>query len=125
MSVATSGTHDTETMAEWWDGAAEEERLALADIPSLRPLQPSLTAPFTDGLRDGLLATLFGSGSQLLILPIQDIFGWRDRVNVPALISDDQLVVASSRPGRGPSHRFGGQERASFLADLSRTHGRS
>ena len=125
VSVATSGTHDTETMAEWWDGAAEEERLALADIPSLRPLQPSLTAPFTDGLRDGLLATLFGSGSQLLILPIQDIFGWRDRVNIPALISDINWSWRLPGPVEDLLTDSGGQERASFLSDLSRTHGRS
>ena len=35
ISVATSGTHDTEPMAVWWEGAPEEERRAVARIPSV------------------------------------------------------------------------------------------
>jgi len=27
---------------------------------------------------------LFASGSDFLLLPIQDLFGWRDRINIPA-----------------------------------------
>jgi 4-alpha-glucanotransferase len=32
---------------------------------------------------------LVKSGSSLLILPIQDVFGWRDRINTPALVNDE------------------------------------
>jgi len=39
-------------------------------------------------VRDALLEALFASGSDLLTLPIQDVFGWVDRVNVPAIIDD-------------------------------------
>jgi len=35
-----------------------------------------------------LLEALFASGSDLLLLPLQDAFGWRDRVNEPATVSD-------------------------------------
>jgi 4-alpha-glucanotransferase len=36
-----------------------------------------------------LLEALFASGSNLLILPIQDAFGWRDRINRPATVSEE------------------------------------
>ena len=39
-------------------------------------------------LREALNEVLFASGSRLLILPIQDVFGWRDRINQPATVSD-------------------------------------
>jgi 4-alpha-glucanotransferase len=39
---------------------------------------------FTPALRDVLLEVLFASGSDFLLLPIQDVFGWRDRINIPA-----------------------------------------
>ena len=39
-------------------------------------------------VRDVLVEALFASGSDLLLLPIQDAFGWRDRVNEPATVSD-------------------------------------
>ena len=35
-----------------------------------------------------LLEVLFASGANLLILPIQDVFGWRDRINQPATVGD-------------------------------------
>lgn len=123
-SAATSGTHDTETMADWWDAADEEERRAIASIPSLRPLRISEASGFTDGIRDALLAALYGAGSQLLILPIQDIFGWRDRVNVPALISDVNWSWRLPGPVEDLLTDSGGRERATFLADLSRRTGR-
>ncbi len=88
-SVAASGTHDTETMAEWWGEAPPDEREALAKIPGVaaRVGHGDVThEPFGPGVRDALLETLYGSGSDLLLLPVQDLFGWRDRINTPATI---------------------------------------
>ena len=82
-AVATSGTHDTETMAAWWQEAKADEKEAVLAIPSVR-------ARLTDDhrVRDVLIETLVASGADLLILPIQDAFGWHDRINQPATISE-------------------------------------
>ena len=32
--------------------------------------------------------TIFASGSNLVILPIQDVFAWEDRINQPATVTD-------------------------------------
>ena len=92
-SVATSGTHDTEPMIVWWEGAPRGEREAVMSIPSLRArlADDEVAAALDDhrlshGMREALLETLFESGSDLLILPIQDVFGWRDRINQPATV---------------------------------------
>ena len=45
-------------------------------------------SPFVPGIRDLLLELLIGAGSSLVIVPIQDLFGWTDRVNVPAVVDD-------------------------------------
>jgi 4-alpha-glucanotransferase len=91
VSLATSGTHDTETMAEWWDGLTPEERAKVADVAGIGEtlaapgVDPSLaTGDYSPEVRDALLAALYHSGSDFLLLPIQDVFGWRDRINVPA-----------------------------------------
>jgi 4-alpha-glucanotransferase len=89
ISVATSGTHDTETLAEWWDQCEASERRALLEVPALRNSGVSAEEPFSNRTRDALLAALVASGSSLLILPIQDVFGWRDRINTPALVNDE------------------------------------
>ena len=88
LSVATSGTHDTETLAGWWDAASSAERTAAMIWPALRAAGCDPAAPFDDRLRDALLQTLYGAGSSLMVLPIQDIFGWRDRINTPAVVDE-------------------------------------
>jgi 4-alpha-glucanotransferase len=90
-SVATSGTHDTEPMAVWWDGLDAAEREAVLAAPGVIDRVRALDDPageFSPAMRDVLLEVLFLSGSDMLLLPIQDVFGWRDRINVPATIDD-------------------------------------
>ena len=91
VSVATSGTHDTEPAAVWWDAADAEERRQVAGLETVTRAAGgrNLAAePFGPAVRDALLEALFASGSDLLLLPLVDVFGWRDRINEPATISD-------------------------------------
>ena len=77
LSVAMTGTHDTETAAVWWESLTPEERIRYgADSPR-----------FDAEVRDRLIELLYNAGSNLVLLPIQDAFGWRDRINLPATIS--------------------------------------
>jgi 4-alpha-glucanotransferase len=86
-SVAVSGTHDTEPLAVWWEQASEDERLKVhAVVPGAAP-----DAPY-DQVRDALIESLFASGSDLVLLPVQDVFGWRDRINDPSVIADSNWV---------------------------------
>jgi 4-alpha-glucanotransferase len=95
-SVATSGTHDTEPMVIWWENASREEKDAVLAIPSVRDrlsdddrTRALEVAGLPHAIREALLEALFASGSNLLIQPVQDVFGWRDRINQPATIGDD------------------------------------
>ena len=45
--------------------------------------------PWSDVLRDGLLELAYRTASRELFVPVQDVFGWRDRINTPAIISED------------------------------------
>jgi 4-alpha-glucanotransferase len=95
VAVATSGTHDTESMTVWWEQATVEERRTVLAIPSIqarmseedrtRAVDAHALSPAT---RAVLLEILFASGSMLVILPIQDVFGWSDRINRPGTIGD-------------------------------------
>jgi 4-alpha-glucanotransferase len=88
VSLATSGTHDTETLAGWWDAAPAAERAAAMAWPALQRAGCDPTGAFDDRLRDALLQTLYDTGSRLVVVPIQDIFGLRDRINTPAVVDD-------------------------------------
>src|SRR5262249_55218295 len=69
VSVATSGTHDTERMTTWWEEASRAEREAVLAIPSLRERltdedRAAIDArPLPHTLHHALLETLYGSGS--------------------------------------------------------------
>ncbi len=84
VSVATSGTHDTETHAVWYDGLSPEHRGYLARIPGLGHLDGN--RGFDDGVRDALLRVLYRSGSELCLNPFQDLLGAREQVNVPGTV---------------------------------------
>ena len=130
-AVATSGTHDTEPMVVWWENASREERHAVLATPSIggrlnaeeraRQIeQPGLS----HWMREALLETLFASGADLLILPVQDVFGWRDRINQPATIGEDNWTWRLP----WPSDRLGAQPEALAIAnqlrEWSQKHGR-
>jgi 4-alpha-glucanotransferase len=92
VSVAASGTHDTETLAVWWNAMSEPERRQVSALPTLRQVSggADLThADYQPVVRDVLLEALFASGSDLLLLPVQDAFGWRDRINEPSTVNDE------------------------------------
>ena len=87
-SVAISGTHDTESMADWWDSADLDERQAVAAIPDIRDAGVQADEPFSDRVRDALLSALFHASSDFVLIALPDVFGWRDRINTPAVVSD-------------------------------------
>jgi 4-alpha-glucanotransferase len=70
LSAALTGTHDTETLAEWWVGEGHTG------------------IPWSEATRDELLQSAYGAGSNELFMPMQDIFGWTERINTPATVGD-------------------------------------
>ncbi|HEY0712374.1 MAG TPA: 4-alpha-glucanotransferase, partial [Polyangia bacterium] len=86
LSVATNGTHDTDSTADWYEALPADDRAHLAKIPGLEGL--ATEARFTDKVRDLLLAALYRAPSQIVIQPFQDLLGHRERINVPGTVSD-------------------------------------
>jgi 4-alpha-glucanotransferase len=123
-SVATSGTHDTESLGEWWDAAPDDERAAAAAIPGLRDAGCDGNGPFLTDTRDAVLNLLFASGSDLLLLPIQDVFGWRDRINTPAVVSDENWTWRLPWPVEDLMQEPQAQARAAFVRGLAERYDR-
>ncbi len=123
VSVATTGTHDTDPLAEWWDAADATERRQACDIPMLRDAGISPEDAYSPKLRDALLEALFAAGSDLVLLPVQDAFGWRDRINTPASVSDDNWTWRLPWPVDTLIERPESHERAEFLRRLAARRG--
>ena len=62
-SVATTGTHDIEPLAATAEGQTEEQRSAIVQ-------------------------SLLSAGSYLTLIPLQDVFGWTNRINTPAVVDE-------------------------------------
>ena len=125
LSVTTTGTHDTESLAEWWDAAPPEERAEVLKVPDLAEAGFSIDSPFDGRLRDALLAAIYHSGANLVLLPIQDIFGWRDRINVPGTVGAENWTWRLPFPIGDLLTRDDAAERAAFLHRLARESGRT
>jgi 4-alpha-glucanotransferase len=131
VSVATSGTHDTEPMVTWWEDATREEREAVLAIPSVRSLLTAEDLRSVDepvlphAVHEALLETLFASRSDTLVLPIGDIFGWRDRINQPATVSEEnwtwRLPWPSNRIATEPAAMQMAQQLAAWCGRHRRT----
>lgn len=127
LSVATSGTHDTETLASWWALAPDKERRDILAIPSLRELSAGrdlLEAPFAPAVRDAILETLMASGSDLLLIPVQDVFGWTDRINEPATVTPRNWTFRLPWPSDALGDALDAEERKRMLRAWSERHGR-
>ena len=80
--------------------------------------------PFDATVRDILLEILFASASDLLSLPVQDAFGWRDRINEPATVSDDNWTYRLPWPVDTLDDVAEARERKEQLRAWSETYGR-
>jgi 4-alpha-glucanotransferase len=128
ISVATSGTHDTETLAVWWDSVTEGERRQIAALPTIQRLAgdttPLIAGGYTGGIRDVLLEALIASGSDLTLIPVQDVFGWRDRINEPATVTESNWSFKLPWPVDTLNEVPEARERQARLRAWSQQHGR-
>lgn len=136
-AVATSGTHDTEPLVTWWENAPVEEREAVLEIPSVQmrlfdtdgahateeagALPPETLSA---AIHDALIDTLNASGADLLILPMQDVFGWSDRINLPATVSADNWTWKMPWPVERLAIEPEAVAVAARLREWARRHGR-
>ncbi len=86
LSLATTGTHDTEPLTLWWRAQPIEERERFVRGLGLEG-KVNPRRMLEESARDAILAVLYASPSRLAIVPIQDLFGWSARINRPGTIS--------------------------------------
>ena len=84
ISVATTGTHDTESLISWWRDLDAAEREQVLALPSVQRHVVQQT-----GALDAIVRATLEAPSYLTILPMQDLFGWSDRINTPAQVSEE------------------------------------
>jgi 4-alpha-glucanotransferase len=105
----------------------DEERRAILEIPALVRLRATPgRAPtrFTPEVHDALLETLYGAGSDLVVLPVQDAFGMRDRINVPGTVGPENWSFRLPWTADDLSRESSLRARTETLGRLAARHGR-
>lgn len=127
-SVALSGTHDTESLVQWWRELGAAERAAFLAMPSLAgvpsPEDGASPSAFGPEVRDAVLRALAGAASRYVMLPLQDVFGWDVRINTPATVSDGNWTWKAPHPVAHWRDSPEWVERAEFLRDAMAAAGR-
>ena len=128
ISVATTGTHDTEPLVVWWNTADDAVRSAVVAVPTIHRAAGGVDlreAPYIPVVRDALIETMFASASNILLLPVQDVFGWADRINEPATVSADNWTYRLPWPVDRLDEQPEARERQAALRGLAEKHGRA
>lgn len=87
LSVATTGTHDTETLAVWWRQSPEHDRRLICESLGLSERFNPRRARLAPAMLEAILHALYAAPSVLVVVPIQDLFGWSARINLPGTVS--------------------------------------
>jgi 4-alpha-glucanotransferase len=88
LSIATTGTHDTESLTVYWRDADESERAKLIRALALDGVIRRSRTRLDEGQLCAVIEALYASPSVLVVMPIQDLFGWSARINVPGTVRD-------------------------------------
>lgn len=125
LSLATTGTHDTEPLAVWWDNLPENERHAALQVPALQHLVDFDVSHFSPHVHQAILEAVYRSGSELLILPVQDVFGLRERINLPGTVGPENWSYRMPWTIEALASDPFVQERTRVMADLAERFHRS
>jgi 4-alpha-glucanotransferase len=87
LSLATTGTHDTEPVTLWWREQKASEREQLVKALGIEA-HANPRRMLDHEARFAILEALYEAPSQLSIIPIQDLFGWSARINRPGTTND-------------------------------------
>src|SRR5579863_3850683 len=86
LSLATTGTHDTETLAEWWSIISPAERRRFLQAMNAGDLSDADRPLISEATLDAVLTAVYASRSRIVLMPVQDLFGWKDRINLPGTV---------------------------------------
>jgi 4-alpha-glucanotransferase len=123
LSLATTGTHDTEALTLWWREQPIEERTRLVKAFNLDG-RVNVRAPLGMPVLNEILRTLYAAPSMITVLPIQDLFGWCARINLPGTVSESNWTYRLPIPFDRMAISHAIQARAKDLKEIASETGR-
>ena len=93
VSLATTSTHDTETVRGWWETQPQWERANIWEMISAQKTDGNV--PFTLDTQRAILRRVLTSASAITLFLWQDVIGTLDRINTPGTVGDGNWTYRS------------------------------
>ncbi|MBO7238673.1 MAG: 4-alpha-glucanotransferase [Elusimicrobiaceae bacterium] len=94
VSLATTSTHDTDTLREWWQTQPQWERANIWEMISAQKTNGNV--PFNLDTQRAILSRVLTSASAITMFSWQDIIGTLDRINTPGTMGDENWTYRSA-----------------------------
>lgn len=107
VSLATTSTHDTETLRGWWETMDINERRNIWEMISAQKTDGNI--PFNLDTQRLMLKRVLESASALTLFAWQDIIGTLDRVNTPGTVGENNWTYRSDVTPQEAREKYGAQ----------------
>ena len=107
VSLATTSTHDTETVRGWWETMDQRERANIWEMISAQKTDGNV--PFNLDTQRAILSRVLGSNSAITLFSWQDIIGTTDRVNTPGTVGEQNWTYRSEYTPKQAAEAYGAQ----------------
>ncbi len=120
VSLATTSTHDTETLRGWWENMDVNERRNIWEMISGQKTDGNV--PFNLDTQRSMLKRVLESASALTLFAWQDITGTLERVNIPGTVGPENWTYRSDVTPQEARGKYGAQ--LTMFENLLRETGR-
>ncbi len=120
VSLATTSTHDTETLRGWWENMDVNERRNIWEMISAQKTDGNV--PFNLDTERLMLKRVLESASALTLFAWQDIVGTLERVNVPGTVGPENWTYRSDVTPKQAREKYAAQ--LAMFENLLRETGR-
>ena len=107
VSLATTSTHDTETLRGWWENMDVNERRNIWEMISAQKTDGNV--PFNLDTQRLMLKRVLDSASALTLFAWQDIVGTLERVNTPGTVGPENWTYRSDVTPKQAREKYGTQ----------------
>ncbi|MBR4592944.1 MAG: 4-alpha-glucanotransferase [Elusimicrobiaceae bacterium] len=94
VSLATTSTHDTQTLRGWWEAMEQQERAHIWEMISTQKTDGQV--PWNEVTQRAILYRVLDAASAIVMFSWQDIIGTTDRINTPGTVGEENWTYRSS-----------------------------
>ena len=107
VSLATTSTHDTETVRGWWETMDQQERANIWEMISAQKTDGNV--PWNLNTQRAILNRVLGSASAFVMFSWQDVIGTTDRVNTPGTVGEENWTYRSAYTPAQAAEMYAGE----------------